>query len=168
MRALLAGLALLAGAMATAAPALAQDTSGEWLTEFRERAPAEGGDIRYAFLSKSDGSTLQLGCTPHRIERVLIRFPSDGGSPPPLPQAPAVQYSFDNEAFQTADWPLFEAGSIEVPRGSKSASITRRVMSSLRFQVRAQGMDGKSYEVDFHLAGGHDLLQDMLKQCGVE
>jgi hypothetical protein len=167
MRALLAGLTLLAGATVMAAPALAQDMSGEWLTEFRERPAAEGGDIRYAIFTQPGGAALQLGCTPNRIERVLIGFAGNGGAPPSLPQDPAVQYSFDNDAFESADWPLFEAGSIEVPRGGKSSAVTRRVMSSLRFQVRAQAANGQWAEVDFHVAGGHQLLHDMLEQCGI-
>ncbi|MGF1611247.1 MAG: hypothetical protein ACFCUQ_17730 [Kiloniellales bacterium] len=167
MRALFAGLALLAGATAMAAPALAQGMGGEWLVEFRERPAADGGDIRYAIFNKPGGAVLQLGCTPNRIERVLIRFASNGGPTPNLPRDPAVQYAFDNEAFESADWPLFEAGSIEVPRGGKSSAITRRVMSSLRFQVRAQAMDGQWHEADFNVAGGHQLLRDMLDQCGI-
>lgn len=167
---LLATLAAFsAGALAPAlAPGAANAAAGEWLEEFIERPAADGGDIRYAILFGENGQSLQLGCVRNRIERVLIGFPTGaGGVSAPIARAPQAEYSFDNEAYEAADWPLFEAGSIEVPRGAQSAAITRRIMTSLRFKVRAQGTDGQWHEADFNVVGGQQLLAEMLDACGV-
>jgi len=147
----------------------ARAATGEWVQEFIERPAEDGGDIRYAILFEENQQSLQLGCVRNRIERVLIGFPtSAGGVAAPIAREPEVEYSFDNEAFEPADWPLFEAGSIEVPRGAKSSAITRRIMTSLRFKVRASGRDGQWYEADFNVVGGQQLLADMLDACGIK
>ena len=161
---------LLAALAAFSAGTLAPNTvqAAEWLEEFIERPEADGGDIRYAILFGDNGQSLQLGCVRNRIERVLIGFPAGGGGvAAPIARTPKVEYSFDNEAYESADWPLFEAGSIEVPRGAQSSAITRRIMRSLRFKVRANATDGQWIEADFNVLGGQQILTDMLDACGL-
>lgn len=162
---LLAGLALSGTALTGKAEA---QTAGRWIEEFTERPAEWGGDIRYAILDLPGGQSLQLGCTPNRIERVLIVFQQDQGVPAPIAPSPAVRYSIDGEPMQEGDWRLFEAGSVEVPRGAESARITRRLQSATNFRVEATRGDGGWAVADFDLAGIEGVLPAMLQACNVQ
>ena len=167
MRAIAALSASLAvSGLLWAAPAAAQ-TQGRWIEEFTERPADWGGDIRYAILDLPEGQALQLGCTPNRIERILIVFGQDQGVPAPIAPDPEVRYSIDGEPMQDRDWPLFEAGSIEVPRGAESARITRRLTTATNFRVEARRGDGGWEVADFDLLGVDRVLPQMLQACGV-
>ena len=167
MRAFAACFASLAlSGVLLAAPAAAQ-TQGRWIEEFTERPAEWGGDIRYAMLDLPGGQTLQLGCTPNRIERILVVFRQDQGIPAPIAPSPEVRYSIDGEPMETRDWPLFEAGSVEVPRGAESARITRRLTSATNFRVEARRGDGSWEVADFDLLGIEQVLPQMLQACGV-
>lgn len=160
-------LALLLATLAFGSAAMAQ-TAGRWIEEFTERPAEWGGDIRYAILDLPGGQTLQLGCTPNRIERILIVFGQDQGIPAPIAPSPNVRYSIDGEPMQDTDWRLFEAGSVEAPRGAESAEITRRLQSATNFRVEASRADGGWQVADFDLAGIERVLPPMLQACNVQ
>ena len=143
-------------------------TAGRWIEEFTERPAEWGGDIRYAILDLPNGASLQLGCTPNRIERILIVFRKEQGLPARIAPSPDVRYSIDGEAMQATEWPLFEAGSIEVPRGAVSAEITRRLQSATNLRVEASRGDGGAEVADFDLAGIEAVLPPMLQACNVQ
>lgn len=148
--------------------AAAAQTAGKWSEEFTERPAEWGGDIRYALLETSTGSSLRLGCTPNRIERVLVVFGAEGGQPAPIGQAPIVRYSIDGEPLLTTDWPLFESGSIEVPRGAESAEITQLLTTARTFRVEANRLDGGWQVAEFDLIGIEWVVIPMLEACGIK
>ena len=150
-----------------AGPLPAQGDGG-WLQEFTERPAEWGGDIRYAILEAGAGQTLQLGCTPNRIERILIVFRQEQGVPAPLAPSPEVRYAIDGGAMQQADWRLFEAGSIEVPRGAESARLTRQLAKSSRLRVEASRSDGGWMAADFDLSDIAQVVPPMLQACGLD
>lgn len=166
MKAFVAGCAMLAAVASLSGGVLAQGAP-DWLAEFRERPADEGGDIRYLTLDLAANGALQMGCVRNRIEKVLIYFPAFGGSTAPLPPNPQVEYSFDNEPMQAANWPLFESGAIVVPRGSEANKVVRRMTTAVQFNVRATGSDGAWYNADFTVANGQQLLKDMLQACNI-
>lgn len=157
--------AFWAAALSAAASAQA---AGRWLQEFTERRAEWGGDIRYAILDAGQGQSLQLGCTPNRIERILVVFPQTQGVPAALAPSPEVRYAIDGGAMQPADWRLFEAGSLEVPRGGESARLTRQLAAASRLRVEAGRGDGGWTVADFDLSGIAAVVPPMLQACGLE
>ena len=139
-----------------------------WLQEFTERPAEWGGDIRYAMLTEADGQTLQLGCTANRIERILVVFRQDQGIPAPIAPSPDVRYAIDGGALQATDWRLFEAGSIEVPRGAESSRLTKQLVAASRLRIEASRGDGGWEVADFDLSGIRQVLPPMLQACGVD
>ncbi|MCG8354474.1 MAG: hypothetical protein MI920_02785 [Kiloniellales bacterium] len=139
----------------------------QWIEEFTERPEEWGGDIHYAILDMPNRQALQVGCVRNRIEKVLVVFPQDRGVPAPLAPEPQVRYAFDNEDLQTTDWPLFEVGSIQVPRGGESSRITRRIATASRLVVQATTPDGTWVTADFDLAGNERVIPKMLEACGI-
>lgn len=152
------------------APSLvtAQDTALNWRQEFIERRAEWGGDIRYASLELPNGQRLQVGCVRNRIERVLIRFPSDGGVSPVLPDNPRVTYAFDGDAPAPAQWKVFERGTLEVPRGGESSRVTKRIAQSQRLVVRSEALGGAIVVADFDLAGSDSMILPMLAACEIK
>ena len=157
------GIAVLLGGTA-----LAQGTAPRWSEEFFERPRDWGGDMWSSTLFMPGGQRLRVACTPNRVERVMIVFPRAGSEPAPLAATPQVRYAFDNDDLRSAEWPLFERGSIEVPRGAESARITRRIAETSRFLVQATSADGTWLTAEFELAGSGQLVPKMLASCGVQ
>ena len=147
---------------------LPAQAAGRWLQEFTERRAEWGGDIRYAILDAGQGQSLQLGCTTKRIERVLIVFRQDQGVPAALAPSPDIRYALDGGAMHEADWRLFEAGSLEVPRGAESARLTRQLAEAERLRVEASRSDGGWAVADFDLSGIGQIVPPMLQACGLE
>ncbi len=158
-----AGLVLL-----LAGTAAAQGMGQRWIEEFSERPEEWGGDIRYAILDMPGRQRLQVGCVRNRIEKVLIVFPGEGTAPAPLAAQPTVRYAFDREDLGSADWTLFEQGTIQVPRGAASSQITRRIATASRFVVQATTPNGTWLTAEFDLAGNEQVVPKMLAACGVE
>lgn len=158
--ALLAGLALGTAAVA--------QTPGKWTEEFTRRPLDWGGDIRYLKLEMPGGQILRLGCTANRIERILVVFARDGNNPAPIDPIPIVRYAIDEEPLQNADWPLFESGSIEVPRGTESTEMTLLLTTARRFRVEATRVDGRWEAAEFDLIGIEWMMRPMLEACGIE
>ncbi len=151
-----------------AGTAAAQGMGPRWVEEFSERPEEWGGDIRYAILDMPGRQRLQVGCVRNRIEKVLVVFPGVGTAAAPLAAQPSVRYAFDREDLQSADWPLFEQGTIQVPRGAQSSQITRRIGTASRFVVQATTPDGGWLTAEFDLAGNDQVVPKMLAACGVE
>ena len=148
--------------------AAAQGTALNWREEFTDRPAEWGGDIRYASLELPNGQRLQVGCVRNRIERILIRFPTDGGVSPVLPESPRVTYAFDQDAPAPAQWPMFERGTLEVPRGAESARVTKRIAQARRLVVRSEVIGGKIAVADFDLAGSDSVILPMLAACEIQ
>ena len=151
-----------------AGTAVAQGMGPRWIEDFSERPEEWGGDIRYAILDMPGRQRLQVGCVRNRIEKVLVVFPGEGTAPAPLAAQPSVRYAFDREDLQSADWPLFEQGTIQVPRGGESSRITRRVATASRLVVQATTPNGNWLTAEFDLAGNDRVVPKMLAACGVE
>ena len=148
--------------------AFAQVTGPQWIEEFTERPEEWGGDIRYAFLDMPGRQSLKVGCVRNRIERVLIVFPEVNNALAPLAANPQVRYAFDNEDLQPADWPLFEQGSIVVPRGGQSSRIARRIGVADRFIVQATMADGNWLTAEFDLIDSENYVPKMFAACGIQ
>ncbi len=160
-------LTAMASLILFSAAAFAQVTGPQWIEEFTERPPEWGGDIRYSFLDMPGRQALKVGCVRNRIERVLIVFPEVNNALAPIADNPQVRYAFDNEAMQATDWPLFEEGSIEVPRGGQSSRITRRIAAAERFVVQANARDGSTLTAEFDLLDSELIVPKMLGACGI-
>ncbi len=150
-----------------AAAAGAQVMGPEWIEEFTDRPEEWGGDIHYAILDMPGRQALQVGCVRNRIEKVLVVFPEVNNALAPLAESPQVRYAFDNESMQSADWPLFEEGTIEVPRGGQSSRITRRIAAADRFVVQASARDGSTLTAEFDLLDSEVIVPKMLGACGI-
>ncbi len=150
-----------------AAVAVAQVTGPEWIEEFTDRPEEWGGDIHYAILDMPGRQALQVGCVRNRIEKVLVVFPEVNNALAPIAENPQVRYAFDNEAMQSANWPLFEEGTIEVPRGAQSSRITRRIAAAERFEVQANAQDGSTLTAEFELLDSEVIVPKMLGACGI-
>ena len=141
--------------------------AGTWKQELIRRPAEDGGDIRYAILYAANQSTLQIGCTANRIERVLIVFPLKNGITAPIAQQPEARYAFDGADPKATDWPLFEPGTVAVPRGGQSSRFTRTIGQSQRLQVTAKGFDGSLLTADFDLSGAAAVVDGLLGDCGI-
>ena len=155
-------------ALLTLTAPLAAQEGGRWLQEFTQRPAEWGGDIRYALLDAGSGQTLQLGCTANRIERVLVVFRQDQGVPAPISPSPDVRYAVDGGPLQDSGGRLFEAGAVEIPRGSESAALTKSLAGATRLRVEATRGDGAWMAADFDLTGIDRVLPAMLTACGID
>lgn len=141
--------------------------AGSWKQELIRRPAEDGGDVRYAILYEAGNSTLQIGCTANRIERVLIVFPLKDGVTAPIAQQPEASYAFDDEDAKATDWPLFEPGTVAVPRGSQSSRITRKIGDAQRLRVTAKGYGGAPLTASFDLSGAGPVVDSLLGDCGI-
>lgn len=138
------------------APMTAEVTHDAVTDRVRATATLRNGDYR-----------LEVGCDPHEARQVWVRLVSNRwfriGDP--LDQGLFFTHRFDTRRPQRLKWRIDERRANLVGR-SRVEPFVRWLTVSRNLVIRANGPEGRRYDINFEIEGARAALDTALTACG--
>jgi len=125
------------------------------------------GEVRATATLHSGDDRLEIGCTPFEVRRLWVRLRThrwlregnvfNGNS--------VLVFRFDERPPIRMMWSVRERAALLVGIG-RVERFVRRVVDSRQLIVRAQGPEGRRYDITFSTEGARDAIGYALEACG--